>query len=103
MSCTFEYPPEIAALKFLLPCRCGFCSVNVATCSSKPYVVCSVSVSSDPRRLILDTSSETRGLTPGLPSGDSWLQGKVSPSWMHDASEIVPAWGVPSAASKPNP
>src|SRR5580693_8451069 len=98
----FEYPPEIAAVKFLLPYRCGFCSVRIATCSSNPYEECSVSESSVPRRLMRDTSSDTRGLTPVLPSWDNWLHG-FNINWMQDASEIVPCCGVPVCASKPNP
>src|ERR1700756_4748319 len=98
----FEYPPEIAADKFFLPYKCGFCSVRIATCSSNPYDECSVNESSFPHRLIRDTSSETRGLTPALPSCEILLHGLII-NWMHDASEIVPDCGVPVCASKPHP
>src|SRR3981081_499324 len=97
-----EYPPEIAAEKLLLPRKCGFCSVRIATCSSNPYDECSVTESCVPHRLIRDTSNEIRGLTPVFPSCESLLHGLIC-NWMHDASEIVPVCGVPVCASHPNP
>src|ERR1700730_4472937 len=97
-----EYPPEIAAEKLLLPYKCGFCSVRIATCSSNPYDECSVNESCVPHKLIRDTSNEILGLTPVFPSCESWLHG-LSFNCMHDASEIMPAFGVPVSASKPNP
>src|ERR1700709_754967 len=97
-----EYPPEIAAEKFLLPRRCGFCNVRIATCSSNPYDECSVNESCVPQRLIRDTSSETSGLTPALPSCEILWHGLII-NGMHDPSEIVPDCGVPVCASMPNP
>src|SRR5437763_7415667 len=88
--------------KFFFPRRYGFCHVRIATCSSNPYDECSVNESSFPHRPIRDTSSETRGLTPALPSCEILLHGLII-NWMHDASEIVPDCGVPVCASKPHP
>src|SRR6202008_1919997 len=84
------------------PNKCGFCSVTIATCSSNPYDECSVTESSVPHRLIRDTSSDTRGLTPVLPCCESVVHVFI-PNWMHDACEIVPDCGIPVSASNPNP